>query len=179
MKFNLNMSRNSVYICLGVLLGAIILACIIGDKNCYVASEPMENLNPNKPMFGLFYSATCPHCKSMMPEWDSLQSKYAGDPRVTVEKFEKTQAPDLMSKHNIRAYPTMIFFSRGMANENFEGNDVYDGERTAPAMSNYIEGVLAQLPDQAAPLDGSEPPARPQGFPIQALSQVSDIMGMN
>lgn len=166
-----------------VMIAVVVLSVIVilGSLGCASWMPMMQSEGfhgqSNKPSFVLFYMPKCPHCKKMMNDYDNLMKRYRGVPEVNVIKISSDEYPDLMKKYNVQSFPTMRWYPEGMDNmENFEE---YNGDRTENAMQSYLEGVTAPAPDFAAPLDQSEPPSSPSGFPMKALSEVSDIMNMN
>lgn len=114
--------------------------------------ETMENqVNASQSEATLFYAPWCPHCESMMPEWESLGDKVGS---VKLTKVNADENQELASKHGVQGFPTIIHFKQGMENGNGE---VYEGERSADAMRNWIsaKGAVSTGPNDglSAPVD--------------------------
>jgi len=54
-----------------------------------------------------FYTTWCGPCRLLAPVLEELTG-------VVVGKIDGDSSPELVEKHNIRAYPTMIFFKDGV-----------------------------------------------------------------
>lgn len=61
----------------------------------------------------LFYAPWCPHCKDIMPKWNSLEKKYKDHSRLRVKKINCDEHQEEAEKNQIEGYPTIILFKDG------------------------------------------------------------------
>lgn len=71
----------------------------------------------------LFYAPWCPHCKSMMGDWNRLRKRSMDGLRVV--KVNCDEKPRLAEKYNVKGFPTIILFKNGKR-VHFEGPRNYD-----------------------------------------------------
>ncbi len=82
--------------------------------------EKQENFeNSSKPSMVLFYAPWCPHCKSMMGDWDKLRNRVGR--KLEVVKVNCDEKPEMAEKHDIKGFPTIILFKDGRK-IHFEGS---------------------------------------------------------
>jgi thiol-disulfide isomerase/thioredoxin len=93
----------------------------------------------------LFHVDWCPHCKKALPDWASFSNEYNGKIvngyKVNVNP-EGTNCTDdsnphiveLIKKHNIQAYPTVIIMKDG---ERYD----FDAKITRSALDQFVETV--------------------------------------
>ena len=84
----------------------------------------------------------------MAPLWEEYSEK-SGD--VTVAKVDCTQQQALCQKHNIRGYPSILFYKNGGEGVKFQG------ARTIPGFTSFVETQLN--PAAAAPVPAAAAPA--------------------
>lgn len=93
----------------------------------YNKQPTLEALDASdEPSFTLYHWTQCGHCRAMMPEWNSLGSKYNGVHIRKVEVSSNTEATDIDS------YPTMIYRHAGMMEH-------YQGPRTREGMRRFLQ----------------------------------------
>ena len=74
----------------------------------------------------------CGHCQALQPEWDKLPGIMKS--RVNIAKIDATKNQQMAQKFRIKGFPTMYLMERG----NKESPVTYEGERTAKAMSDWL-----------------------------------------
>ena len=80
-----------------------------------------------KPMsFTLYWAEWCPHCHTIMPEWNKLKHK-----GVRIEAIEEKD-----SRIKVDGYPTILF-------RNGKKVEKYTGPRTAKAMKTFLKNKLS------------------------------------
>lgn len=91
--------------------------------------------------FALFYAPWCPHCKTMMSDWDTLAQRYKNNKfNLKIIKVNCDKHKEMAAKYNISGFPTVIFFNKGL--DSPDDMEVYDGERTESALSNFLSERL-------------------------------------
>ncbi len=80
----------------------------------------------------LFYAPWCPHCESMMGDWDEVTKKHKDDPNFTVKKVDCDANPDAAKENEIESFPTIVLFMNGK-------KIMYDGgDRSVDSIENFI-----------------------------------------
>ena len=74
-----------------------------------------------RPVLVDFYSPACPPCRRLSPTIASLKEKYFG--RADVYKVDVTQLPELATRYQIQAVPTVYFFISGKEVDRVMGNN--------------------------------------------------------
>ena len=108
-----------------LLIAAIVVYVV------YTLYQQYEGFADQTPSLVLYHLPSCGHCTRMMPEWDTLQDKYARVPSVNVSKVDCSMNPDEAEKNGIGGFPTIILFKDGQ-------KKVYEGERTAAGLEAFI-----------------------------------------
>ena len=90
----------------------------------HMTKERFQNMNENfensdKPNMVLFYAPWCPHCKSMMGDWEKLRNRVGN--KVEVVKVNCDEQPEMAEKHDVKGFPTIILFKDGRK-IHFEGS---------------------------------------------------------
>jgi thiol-disulfide isomerase/thioredoxin len=85
----------------------------------------------------LYYAPWCPHCKDMMPEWESFV-KQATDAKLpmTFEKVNSDEKPEVVKSKGIQGFPTIRVEKDGKEQD-------YDGARTAAAMLKFAKTLTS------------------------------------
>ena len=91
----------------------------------YTKQESLEALDQKgEPSLTLYYWNQCGHCRSMMPEWNSLGSKCDG---VHIRRVEANSNMELQ----VDSFPTIVYRYRGHAEK-------YEGGRNAESIKQYL-----------------------------------------
>jgi len=99
-------------------------------------AEEYTNLNKENHMFLFIHSNGCGHCNNMKPEWEKLKNKTElSKHNVIIADVESASANLLPGTHGYinEGYPTLKLIKMGGTSQK-----LYDGERTADAMSDFI-----------------------------------------
>jgi thiol-disulfide isomerase/thioredoxin len=97
---------------------------VAGAVVYYVMNLP-PSLDLTKPSFTLYYASWCPHCKTMLPDWDALGSNVNG---IVIRKLEQQQN----TEYDVQGYPTIIY-------RDGNGNgEKYEGKRTLADFKAYL-----------------------------------------
>ncbi len=83
---------------------------------------------PKKFIF--FHMNTCGYCKDMMGEWNSFVSSNTSS--IKTEKIEKSENPELLSKYNVKGFPTLLLIDEKGKSKKYEGG------RTAKEFNNFV-----------------------------------------
>ncbi len=83
-----------------------------------------------KPSMVLFYAPWCPHCKSMMGDWQKLQEEAGKD--MEIVKINCDEKPELAERHGVKGFPTIILFKDGKKIH-------FEGSRNIQNFKKFIE----------------------------------------
>ena len=80
----------------------------------------------------LFYAPWCPHCKTMMADWD----KFAAENKSSVKaiKVNSDEQPDLVKEYSVQGFPTILLLDASGKNI-----ATYEGERTAKGFADFVK----------------------------------------
>ncbi len=80
----------------------------------------------------LFYAPWCPHCKTMMGDWD----KFAAENKSSVKaiKVNSDEQPDLVKEYSVQGFPTILLLDASGKNI-----ATYEGERNAKAFAEFVK----------------------------------------
>jgi protein disulfide-isomerase A6 len=107
--------------------------------------------NQNSPAFAMYYANWCGHCKTTKPQFQQLMDNYKGNVKLMMIDCEAPENKELVQSQGIKGFPTLRYYPSGIS-ENYEE---YNGGRTYGDFSQYlnkVQGVMAQAPDNAAPV---------------------------
>jgi protein disulfide-isomerase-like protein len=91
-----------------------------------VESEDLDEQVKEGKKVVLFYADWCGHCKKLKPVWEKAAEKVNKEEKRMIMVNcgdDKKGDSDIMSKYNIKGYPTIMIFEDGEHKE-------YNGERT-------------------------------------------------
>jgi thiol-disulfide isomerase/thioredoxin len=80
----------------------------------------IENFDGKKE-FVLLHMDGCPHCVKMMPEWKSAASQNTTSINMKSLERKDDEAHNLISKNNVRSFPTMLLLGGGKVIKKYDG----------------------------------------------------------
>lgn len=124
----LRMKMNAENVVLAVLV--VVLVVLVA----YYVHLLMKNREEygEKPVVIFYFANWCPHCKSMMGEWDSFKNDHPNN--VDVMQFESEEVPE-DHKDRVEGYPTIL---AEMPNGELKN---YNGDRTAAGMRSWCASL--------------------------------------
>ncbi|KAJ4458944.1 putative thioredoxin 1 [Paratrimastix pyriformis] len=104
-------------------------------KNIVVLSDSNFDsvIGKGRPAFVKFYGESCYYCKQMAPEFKRLNNM--NQTPYIIAEVNSSENPALSARYNIQGVPTLILFSASSTRP----LDFYPGDRTAPAMMQYLK----------------------------------------
>lgn len=80
----------------------------------------------------MFHMNGCGHCVKLMPEWNAFEKE--NNTGILTKKMERGEAGDLLEKHNISGFPTILLLDH-------KNNKVadYGGERTKKGLLAFCQ----------------------------------------
>ena len=118
----------------------ILIVLAIAAVLYFVVPMVTENFDANPaPVCVLFHWKDCGHCKTMMPEWDTL--KEMGDDgklgKTKIEKIEQAEMKTKAPEHkDVQGYPTIKYCPNGV--KDAASCKVFSGDRSAEALKTFI-----------------------------------------
>jgi protein disulfide-isomerase-like protein len=98
------------------------------DLERYLGQAPREATIAVK-----FYAPWCGHCKKLAPIWDEFAREFTGKGTVAVSVDSSAkEAKDLNGRFGIKGFPTLYFFTEGLAYE-------YSGARDLPSLRAFTK----------------------------------------
>jgi thiol-disulfide isomerase/thioredoxin len=115
----------------------LIMAFLRAAKATSVPVPAGKESYQNEPSMLVYFSMNgCAHCQAFNPEWDELVSQVTQDEarkaKITLLKLDAEDA----RKYGVDRFPTVMYVKGEEKRE-------YEGERTAKALSDFIDEVLA------------------------------------
>lgn len=91
------------------------------------------------PVLALFHMDGCPHCVKFMPTWEKFKQQH-GDKVKTVE-LEAKKDEGVVSKHNVKGFPTIKYYPDGMSGKSkeLEGDRTEDNLKKLVGLENFTE----------------------------------------
>ena len=119
-----NMKMNVENVVIAVLL--VVLVVLVGYY-VHLRMKKTENYQDKVIVVILYHANWCPHCKNMMPEWNSLVANPPQGVQVkTVEESELTEE----DRGRVQGFPTIVAEVDGEVNE-------YSGGRSADEIRQW------------------------------------------
>ena len=104
-----------------------------GFNKCPQSGEQKPESGSGKNEIVLYYVSWCPHCKTLMPEWDKFETHAKNN--LSWLKVSKIQCEDsnaaMCSQKGVEGFPTIIFYD-----QNGKTN-IYDGDRKMEAIADF------------------------------------------
>jgi thioredoxin-like negative regulator of GroEL len=97
-------------------------------------SKNREGLDSGKELV-LVHMNNCGHCKKMMPEWKKCKKQNNTGIKIVDYEMNTTKGKDLVKKHNINGFPTILLI------ENGKKLDTYNGERTSESILEFMKNA--------------------------------------
>lgn len=83
-------------------------------------------------VFVKFYAPWCGHCQRLAPTWLDLAKAMEFNEEVTIAKIDCTEYRGICSTHDVKGYPTLLWF------ENGQKAGKYSGDRSLEDLKNYV-----------------------------------------
>jgi hypothetical protein len=124
-----------------VALVVAIVVAILAYASILVSGGGMRRdgftgVGPNDPTFTLFYMNGCPHCDSIMGDFDKWAAAgqiMSNDKSVKIRKLERQEAGPLLDQKGVEGFPTFILTTA-------DGRDIeYKGGRSAGEYEQFIQ----------------------------------------
>ena len=97
--------------------------------------DGFTGVGPADNVFTLFYMNGCPHCESIMDDFDKWAAAgqiLANDKPVKIRKLEQAEAGPLLKEKGIEGFPTFVLTTA-------QGKDIeYQGDRSSGAYEKFI-----------------------------------------
>jgi protein disulfide-isomerase-like protein len=108
-----------------------------------VTDESIETNNNNEEGFSnkltdstkqlvLFYAPWCPHCKTMMPDWDKFAAENKSS--VKAKKVNSDEDPETVKEYEVQGFPTIL-----LLDSNGKKIADYQGERNTKAFAEFVK----------------------------------------
>ena len=99
-----------------------------------------EHFNEHKKTLLFFYADWCPHCTNFKPEVLKFKQQNEANKQLEVKMLEESACPpELMKKHNVRGFPTVVLVTVDGAGQ--EHADTYNGERSSDGLQHFIDSA--------------------------------------
>ena len=98
-----------------IVIGVVALVALVAVSYSYkkltsLLRQGFQNVTPQNE-FIMYYAEWCPHCKSVMPDFDQFASNgkvTVNGQDVVVKKYESTKDADKLKGKNIKGFPTFV-----------------------------------------------------------------------
>jgi len=100
-----------------------------------------------------FYAPWCGHCQKLAPAWDELAKIFEKDEVAKVAKVDCTLHQAVCQEHEVRGYPTLVYFRDGRKHE------TYKGARNLADLKDFINTNKAGYGKAVGSEDGKVPVA--------------------
>jgi thioredoxin len=88
----------------------------------------------DRPVLVDFYATWCGPCQMMAKNLEQANAQLQG--KLKIVKLDTDRYPEIASKYQIQALPTLVFFKDG------KSIDRVEGVLTAPQLVNRVESLL-------------------------------------
>ena len=88
-----------------------------------------------KPEFKLYYANWCPHCKTMMADWNKLENDRGLSKQITISKIDCAEQRHISREAGVKTFPTMFLYINGKKIK-------YDGKRSYSNMKSWLQTHL-------------------------------------
>ena len=102
-----------------ILAGLTVAYLVYKNSNVF-----MSGLPPNS--FTMYYADWCPHCKSVLPEFQSFMNSYA---QISVRAVEQKEN----NEFKVKGFPTFVFTDKNGL------STIFKGARNSEAWKKFIE----------------------------------------
>jgi len=109
-----------------LLLGAVLLHMVI---NWVAKSSAKEAFKGRKELL-LLHMEGCPHCETLMPEWNDFKSK--NDTGIATKEVERKEDPALVKKHGVTGFPAIL-----LVDGKGDKIEAYEGPRTSAGLLEF------------------------------------------
>ncbi|XP_022904221.1 thioredoxin domain-containing protein 5 homolog [Onthophagus taurus] len=73
-----------------------------------------------------FYAPWCGHCQKLAPTWEELAKSLEFQPDVTIGKVDCTQYRSVCNQHEVKGYPTLLWFEDGKKIQKYQGSRTHE-----------------------------------------------------
>jgi protein disulfide-isomerase A1 len=113
-----------------VVLAALVAAALADDVVTLTTDNFESTIAENDYVLVEFFAPWCGHCKRLAPEYAKAATALKED-GIVLGAVDATVDKDLASKFEVRGYPTLKLFKKGVATE-------YKGGRTEDTIISYM-----------------------------------------
>jgi thiol-disulfide isomerase/thioredoxin len=68
----------------------------------------------------------CQHCENMRPVYELLRKNYGGNQYIEIKEVKSSERPEIIKRHQIRAFPTIAYLKNGNLKNKNEGKMDYE-----------------------------------------------------
>lgn len=121
--------RTSIYLLSALLVIVIFMGAFMNNKS----PKHKEGLTNSTELI-LLHMKGCPHCVTLMPEWESAtKENQTTIPLRAIERSEP-EGKKLCKQHNVTGFPTILLLKNG------KKETEYNGERNKGGILKFLEG---------------------------------------
>merc|ERR550537_134223 len=91
-------------------------------------------------VFAEFYAPWCGHCKEFKETYAAVAEEMADNDKLLLVKVDAEDSTELAERFGVSGFPTIMFFPKGVTEA--DGAETYEGERTAEAVVDFLEGKV-------------------------------------
>jgi len=98
-----------------IVIGVVALVALVAVSYSYkkltsLLRQGFQNITPQNE-FIMYYAEWCPHCKTVMPDFDQFSSNgkvTVNGQDVVLKKYESTKDAEKLKGKNIKGFPTFV-----------------------------------------------------------------------